>query len=74
MYKKEFEKTSGFTKAPASPRKKCAMKMKERNKEKKRLPRKIFCGHKKAFIRLYQKNGWMDVYQLRDIDSSNNMQ
>ena len=59
-------------KAPASPRKKCAMKMKERKKEKKRLPRKKICGHRKAFIRLYQKNGWMDVYQLRDIDSSNN--
>ena len=51
------------------------MKMKERNKErkkKKRLPRKNFCGHRKAFIRLYKKNGWMDVYQLWDIDSSNN--
>ena len=47
----------------------------ERKKEKikkKRLPRKNFCGDRKAFIRLYQKNGWMDVYQLRDIDSSNN--
>ena len=45
----------------------------ERKKERKKLlPRKNFCGHRKAFIRLYQKNGWMDVYQLRDIDSSNN--
>ena len=45
---------------------------KRKKERKKRLPRKIFCGHRKAFIRLYQKNGWMDVYQLRDIDSSNN--
>ena len=46
------------------------MKMKE--EEKKRLPRKIFCGDRKAFIRLYQKNGGIDVYELWDIDSSNN--
>ena len=41
-------------------------------KEKKRLPRKIFCGDRKVFIRLYQKNGGSYVYELRDIDSSNN--
>ena len=29
------EKTSGFMQAPASPQKKCAMKMKQRNKPKK---------------------------------------
>ena len=45
------------------------MKMKE---EKKRLLRKKFCGYRKAFIRLYQKNGEIDVYELQDIDSSNN--
>ena len=45
------------------------MKMKER---KKRLPRQNFCGDRKAFIRLYQKNGYIDFYELRDIDSSNN--
>ena len=57
-------------KAPTSPQKECAMKMKERRK--KCLPCKNFCGDRKAFIRLYQKNGSTDFYQLQDIDSSNN--
>ena len=69
MYKKEFEKTSGVHKSSRKPPKKCAMK---ERKGKKRLPRKNFCGHRKAFIRLYLKNGWIDFYELRDIDSSNN--
>ena len=45
---------------------------KRKKEESKRLPRKNFCGDRKAFKRLYQKNGWMDVYELWDIDSSNN--
>ena len=57
-------------KAPASPQKKCVMK--ERKKKKERLPHKNFYGDRKAFIRLYQKNGRTDFYQLRDIDSSSN--
>ena len=55
-------------KAPASPRKKRAMK----ERKKKRLLHKNFCGDRKAFIRLYQKNGRIDVHELWDIDSSNN--
>ena len=70
MYKREFEKTSRVHKSSRKPTKMCVMKMKER--KKKRLPRKNFCGDRKAFIRLYQKNGRIDFYQLRDIDSSNN--
>ena len=41
-------------------------------KERNDLPHTFFCGNRKAFIRLYQKNGWTDFYQLQDIDSSNN--
>ena len=36
VQKESLKKLPGFTKAPASPRKKCAMKMKERNKERKK--------------------------------------
>ena len=49
------------------------MKMKERKKEiRKKAAMQKFCGDRKAFIRLYQKNGGTDFYQLWDIDSSNN--
>ena len=34
VQKKSLKKSSGFTKAPASPRKNCAMKMKEEEKKK----------------------------------------
>ena len=33
VQKESLKKLPGFTKAPASPRKKCAMKMKERKKK-----------------------------------------
>ena len=33
VQKESLKKLPGFTQAPASPRKKCAMKMKERKKE-----------------------------------------
>ena len=44
----------------------------ENERREKRLLHKNFCGDRKALIRLYQKNGWINVFQLRDIDSSNN--
>ena len=56
--KREFEKTSGVHESSCKPTKKCVMKMKERKKEEeKQLLRKNFCADRKAFIRLYQKNG-----------------
>ena len=55
--KESLKKLPGFTQAPASPRIKCAMKMKERKERKKRLLRKKNCGDRKDIIRLYQKNG-----------------
>ena len=36
VQKESLKKLPGFTQAPASSRKKCAMKMKERNKEEKK--------------------------------------
>ena len=70
MYKKSLKKLPGFTKAPTSPRKRCVMKIKERNKEKRKnnCRVKIFEGIYKAV-----SEEWLNrVYQLRDIDSSNN--
>ena len=69
MYKREFEKTSRVHESSRKPTKKVCN---ENERKKKRLLHKNFCGDRKAFIRLYQKNGWTDFYQLRDIDSSNN--
>ena len=43
VQKESLKQLPGFTQAPASPRKKCAMKMKE-TKKNKRLPCKNFCG------------------------------
>ena len=57
VQKESLKKLPGFTQAPESPRKKCAMKMKEELEGKKRLPRqKNFCG-RKDFIRPYLKTG-----------------
>ena len=67
MYKKGVWKNfRGSRKLLQAPEKSVRWK-KETKKEKKRLPRKKFCGD-----RLYRKNGWIDFYELRDIDSSNN--
>ena len=65
-----MKKTSGVHESSCKPTKKVCDENKR--KKKKRLPCKNFCGDRKAFIRLYQKNGGIDVYQLMDIDSSNN--
>ena len=40
VQKESLKKLPRFTQAPASPRKKCAMKMKERNKERKKVEEK----------------------------------
>ena len=50
--------------------KKCAMKMKETNKEKKRRVPKIFFDGRKEFIRHVRKTRVMDIKQLQVNDSS----
>ena len=53
----------GFTQAPASPRKKCAMKMKQRNKEtrkKKRRARENVIDGGEHFIGCLRKTGGND--------------
>ena len=45
VQKESLKKLPGFTQTPASPRKKCAMKMKERKKEEKND-----CRVKKFFV------------------------
>ena len=42
VQKESLKKLPGFTQAPASPRKKCAMKMKERKKKKTTAASKKF--------------------------------
>ena len=61
-------------KLPSShkPTKKCGMKMKEEDEERKNDYRVNFCGESKDFVRLYQKTGWIDFDELQVIDSSNN--
>ena len=61
------EKLPGFTQAPASPRKKCAMKMKQR-KKKRRVP-KIFLMEGGVFIRWLWNTHVMDIKRLQLIDS-----
>ena len=53
VQKESLKKTSGIH---ASPRKKCAMKMKESRRKKRRPRQKKFCG-RKDFIRPYLKTG-----------------
>ena len=62
MHKKR--KLPGFTQAPASPRKKCAMKMKE-TKKKKRCARKNIIDGRRAFIGYLRKTRTMDINQLQ---------
>ena len=52
--KRKFEKNfQGSRKLPQVHKKVCD----ENERRKKRLPHKNFCGDRKDFIRLYQKNG-----------------
>ena len=56
------------------PTKKCAMKMKERNKQtrKKRRAHKKAFGGRKPFIRHTQRTGENDLHNLRVNDSGHN--
>ena len=56
-------------KAPASPQKRCAMKIKERRKNDYRV--KKIC-ERKDFVRPYLKTGLSNFDVLRVIDSLNN--
>ena len=62
---REFEKIlPGFTRAPASPRKKCAMKMKVETKKKNDGRLKYFCGQEGVY-----KTRVMDIKRLQLNDS-----
>ena len=57
------------------PTKKCAMKMKETNKQrnkKKQRTRKNVFGGRKPFIRRTQRTGENDLHKLRVNDSGHN--
>ena len=75
--KESLKKTSGVHASSRMPTKKCAMKMKETNKqrkkqEKKRRARKnVFVG-RKPFIRRTQRTGENDLHNLRVNDSGHN--
>ena len=66
VQKESFKKLPGFTQNSRKPTKKCAMKMKERNKEKKRRAPKIFFDG----IRRVRKTRAMDIKQLQINNSS----
>ena len=68
------ESTSGVHASSRMPTKKCAMKIKETNKEtrKKRHTRKNVFGGRKPFIRHTQRTGENDLHKLRVNDSGHN--
>ena len=72
--KESLKKTSGVHASSRMPTKKCAMKMKETNKQtrKKRRARKNVFGGRKPFIRRTQRTGENDLHNLRDNDSGHN--
>ena len=70
--KESLKKTSGVHASSRMPTKKCAMKMKQRNKEKKRRARKNVFGGRKPFIRRTQRTGGNDLNKLRVNDSGHN--
>ena len=75
--KESLKKTSGVHASSRMPTKKCAMKMKERNKqtkkqEKKRRARIKVFGERKPFIRRRQRTGENDLHKLRVNDSGHN--
>ena len=71
VQKESLKKLLGFTQNSHKPTKKCAMKMKERNKQRKkqRVP-KIFFDGRNEFIRRVRKTRVMDIKQLQVNDSS----
>ena len=71
VQKESLKKLPGFTQNSRKPTKKCAMKMKETNKQrKKRRAPKIFFDGRKEFIRRVRKTRVMDIKQLQVNDSS----
>ena len=70
VQKESLKKLPGFTQNSRKPTKKCAMKMKQRNKEKKRRAPKIFFDSRKEFIRRVRKTRVMDIKRLQVNDSS----
>ena len=72
--KESLKKTSGVHASSRMPTKKCAMKMKETNKEtrKKRCACKNVFGGRKPFIRRTQRTGGNDLHKLRVNDSGHN--
>ena len=71
VQKESLKKLPGFTQNSRKPTKKCAMKMKETNKEKKRRAPKIFFdGGRSLAIRRVRKTRAMDIKQLQINDSS----
>ena len=70
--KESLKKTSGVHASSRMPTKKCAMKMKERNKKKKRRARIKVFGGRKPFIRRRQRTGENDLHKLRVNDSGHN--
>ena len=61
------EYLSGGHASPRKPMKKCAMKMKEREKNND-YPHKNNFIVRPDFQRSFKKDGWMDLSELRDID------
>ena len=58
LQNESLKKTSGVHSSSRKPMKKVCDENEERKKGRiKRLSRKNFCGERKDFIRLYQKNG-----------------
>ena len=71
--KESLKKTSGVHASSRMPTKKCAMKMKETNKEtRKNDARKNVLGGRKPFIRHTQRTGENDLHKLRVNDSGHN--
>ena len=69
MHKKR--KLPGFTQAPASPRKKCAMKMKE-TRIRKRRTRKNIIHRRKPFIAPKQETDENDLHEPQGDDCGYN--
>ena len=69
VQKENLKKIPGFMQNSRKPTKKCAMKMKETKKKKRRAP-KIFFDGRKEFIRHVRKTRVMDIKQLQVNDSS----
>ena len=71
VQKESLKKLPGFTQNSRKPTKKCAMKIKETNKQrKKQRALKIFFDGRKEFIRRMRKTRIMDIKRLQVNDSS----